>query len=430
MPAKRLASTKKPGKESRKKARFAEPSQGPSSSTANDFDQAAYEDQVQAELEEVQTSSTRRGAIKTDGYDSDSSDDGEGVVLSRKPGTNEAAGGDDDMFAPPSDVTNSDPFQSAKKPKEKFLALGDIEGQEFGDGEVANRDRRESSASYEEDGFEDEDTRERRAKDGMGYEMSSFNMKEEMEEGKFAEDGTYHRTFDPHGMHDKWIEGINENEIKKARRIKRKIEEQERQRALQAESTAKGVNDVSMELVCLLEKGETVLEALQRIGKNSKLKQSTTSSRTRKSRSNATDTAVSISPGNTTSSPAALPRTKTEQSPIERITSLASDLMFLGNLDVYEETYESLLRAVRRSGTVPRDWEPSKPSDGKFEYRWSPSYLASTGTPVSSDVHGPFSKSELLAWREAAYFGEFGERIEIRKAGERDWGGWDVITAM
>src|SRR5258708_25198911 len=181
MPAKRPAPIRKHGEESQKKARFAEPSEGSSSYAMprnNDFDQAAYEEQVQAELEEVQTSSTRRGAVKTDGYDSDSSDDGEGVVLSRKPGADDAANEDDDMFAPPPNVTPSDPLPSGKKLKEKFLALGDIEGKEFGDGGVANG--REEPLDNEDD-FEDEDARRRRTKERMGYEMSSFNMKEEME---------------------------------------------------------------------------------------------------------------------------------------------------------------------------------------------------------------------------------------------------------
>ena len=53
----------------------------------------------------------------------------------------------------------------------------------------------------------------------MGYELSSFNMKSEMEEGKFDEDGTFHRSFDPHAVHDRWMENIDEREMRKARRF-------------------------------------------------------------------------------------------------------------------------------------------------------------------------------------------------------------------
>jgi len=38
----------------------------------------------------------------------------------------------------------------------------------------------------------------------MGFELSSFNMREEMEEGKFTEDGSYVRTFDPPGLR-RWM---------------------------------------------------------------------------------------------------------------------------------------------------------------------------------------------------------------------------------
>ncbi|KAF8343888.1 uncharacterized protein EI90DRAFT_3027469 [Cantharellus anzutake] len=313
--------------------------------------------------------------------------------------------------------TTTDSPGSSKKPKEKYLALGDIEGQEFGAGD----DGSGLESLTDDDEFEDEDTRERKAKEGMGYEISSFNMKAEMEEGKFAEDGTYHRSFDPHGLHDKWMEGIDEREMRKARRVKKKMEE--RERSLQQNNAANSAEEVSKELVCLLEKGETVLEALQRIGRDSKHKQSSSPNRLRKRRTSISQ--VDAPHLDATSPPTQFP--PADQSPIELVTSLASTLMSLGNLDVYEETYESLLRTVRRSGIVPRDWEPPKPPEPEFEYRWSPSYLASTGAPSSSATYGPFSKAEILAWRSASYFGESGERIQLRKAGEMDWGGWDVI---
>ena len=92
------------------------------------------------------------------------------------------------------------------------MRLGDIEGQEFG-GEGEG-----SGSSGDEDEPEDEDDAIRKSKAGMGYELSGFNMREEMEEGKFASDGTYVKTFDPHAVHDRWMEGMDDKEIKKARK--------------------------------------------------------------------------------------------------------------------------------------------------------------------------------------------------------------------
>lgn len=233
-----------------KKTRFVSPSEDP----------VNFAEEVDAALE----SASRKGRVKTDGYDSDSSDDGEGVVESRKGNKTTAEGDDeDDMFAM-GDKNEKDEEPGGKAKKEEFLRLGDIEGQEFNDAE-------ESEESELDDEPEDEDDAERRRKAGMGYELSSFNMREEMEEGKFAADGTFVRTFDPHAMHDRWMEGLGETEIKKARRAKRAQEKAEKERIRREEQEGReGKEKIMMELVGLLKKGETLLEALARLGTQAK----------------------------------------------------------------------------------------------------------------------------------------------------------------
>jgi CD2 antigen cytoplasmic tail-binding protein 2 len=166
---------------------------------------------------------------------------------------------------------------AAAAPTEEFLRLGDIEGQEFGRG---SGDDDGGDSSGDEDEPEDEDDAERRKKAGMGYEMSSFNMREEMEEGKFSADGMYVRNFDPHALHDRWMDGLGEREIKLARKRKRRQEKAqlEKIRAEEQELEELGGKDaVEREVLAMLKKGETVLEALQRLGgrnKQSKAKQS------------------------------------------------------------------------------------------------------------------------------------------------------------
>ena len=115
--------------------------------------------------------------------------------------------------------------EDGKKKEEKFMRLGDIEGQEFGDGD--------EDESEEEDEPEDEDDAERRKKAGMGFELTSFNMREEMEEGKFTEDGMYLRTFDPFAVHDKWMDEFDDKDIKKARKNHKQQErvQKEKERA-------------------------------------------------------------------------------------------------------------------------------------------------------------------------------------------------------
>ncbi|KAF9520472.1 hypothetical protein BS47DRAFT_1335636 [Hydnum rufescens UP504] len=201
-------------------------------------------------------------------------------------------------------------------------------------------------------------------------------MKAEMDEGKFAEDGTFHRTFDPHEAHDKWMEGIDDRECVR--------HEQERVRVRHEEDIAKSRDEVTKDLVCLLDKGETVLEALQRLGKGARSKFPDVSRPPRKARR----TRAHDHP-NSTSVDSDEPRDSisSSPSPIERITALSSTLMSLGNMDVYEETYESLLRFVRRSGI-----------------------------------------DQLIAWKTGKYFGEKGEHVQLREHGQENWGGWELVS--
>jgi len=249
-PAKRPAS--ETFASSSKKTRFLDP----------DEDPANFSEQVESNLED-NPRTRRKGRVRIEGYESDSSDDGEGVVNSRKPINDVGDDDDDDMFAS-AVAEEKKPAENTKKDKDKFLRLGDIEGQEFG-----GRGLGDGSNSSESDEPEDDDDTERKKKAGMGYELSSFNMREEMEEGKFSADGSYVRIFDPHAVHDRWLEDTDEKEMKKARRIRKQREKQEREKQEAEEKELHelgGKVAVEMQLLTKLKKGETVLEALQRLG--------------------------------------------------------------------------------------------------------------------------------------------------------------------
>ncbi|KAJ1309814.1 hypothetical protein OPQ81_006579 [Rhizoctonia solani] len=369
---------------SNKRTRFTDPSDP----NTNGDDQA-FAEQVDENLENV---SSRKG-VKTEGYESDSSDDGEGVVESRKKKPAEDDD-DDDMFATP-DPDKAKQSEGTGKKKEKYLALGDIEGQEFG--------RTTAAESSDEDEPEDEDDAERKKKQGMGYEISSFNMKAEMEEGKFAEDGTFVRSFDPHAVHDKWMDGVDEREMKKAKRSKKLMESREREREQrEAKEAERGKEDVMKELLVFMQKGGIRARNPATLGFS--LQRPTTAT--------------------TTEQPL-------EEDPVTRVTSLASTLMSLGDADVYEETYEMMLRLVRRSGIVPADWDPHprppQTPDTKYEYRWAPEYVAASGGQASADaVYGPYGATEMGAWKAASYFGDDAERIQVRRVGDNDWGSWNA----
>jgi CD2 antigen cytoplasmic tail-binding protein 2 len=399
-----------------KKTRFLDPAD----------DHANFASEVDAALENP--SATRKGRVKTDGYESDSSDDGEGVVFSRRPGTDGAANvDDDDMFA--TGPKEEDKAKAGEKKgggkDEAFLRLGDIEGQEFGRG--SGDDGGDSSG--DEDEPEDEDDAERRKKAGMGYELSSFNMREEMEEGKFSADGMYVRNFDPHALHDRWMDGFGEREIKLARKRKRRQEraQEEKIRAEEQELAQLGGKDaVEREVLAMLKKGETVLEALQRLGalnKQAKAKQSGcaaflcfvsflfTAARV--------PMLIQLSPSaSRTSSQDSRAATDKPPSDVEQLTHLASTLLSLGDTDIYSRTYEELVRSVRSAGKVDPSWVPPS-ADVKYEYKWN----VPDSTGGQGQVFGPYSEEEMQSWYKASYFGLAGEKVQVRPVGG-DWATW------
>lgn len=391
------ASTSKSAPHAAKKTRFVDPSEDP----------VNFAEEVDSTLENP--SAHRKGRVKNEGYDSDSSDDGEGVVTSRKKAREEDE--DDDMFAVGEKEDKKDE-PSAKKKKEEYLRLGDIEGQEFG-GE---------SESEEEDVPEDEDDAERRKKEGMGFELSSFNMREEMEEGKFTEDGSYVRSFDPHGVHDRWMDGLDEKDIKLARRRKRQQEREQKERIIAEERELEesgGKGGLEKELLAMLKKGETVLEALQRLGA---LAKKARNKRWVTSLLSLGDNLLNKSYSDKARPPAnAMNVDKVAKAPsdIDHITHLASNIMSLGDTDIYSKTYEELVRVVRSAGIVEPSWTPPS-ADVKYEYKWD------VPGAQNDNSFGPFSEDEMKSWFKAAYFGTAGEKVKVREVGG-EWKDWDVI---
>ena len=174
------------------------------------------------------TQKPKRGALKdTSGYGTDSSD--EGAESSRRPKASNADD-EDDMFGatsaggaghtsgmPDLDAKENDTRVkdgglqlkgSAAKGGKEFLELGDIEGQEFSNSEAyssANREAREAAEKRrkitedEEDYVDGEEhandddavvPKDRKSAEGMGFALSSFNMQDEMQEGRFSADGS------------------------------------------------------------------------------------------------------------------------------------------------------------------------------------------------------------------------------------------------
>ena len=108
---------------------------------------------------------------------------------------------------------------------------------------------------------------------------------------------------------------------------------------------------------------------------------------------------------------------------IDHITSLASELMSLGDTEVYSKSYEHFLRSVRSVGNVEPDWVPPTT---RYEYKWDvPGAITAEGG--AEQTFGPFGEEELKAWYDAQYFGAAGEKVKVRVVGG-EWGTWEDVV--
>ncbi|PWN92123.1 hypothetical protein FA10DRAFT_300653 [Acaromyces ingoldii] len=445
----------------------------------NDDDTDLAGDLDLQEQERKRTQQGRRGRVVTAGYDSEEDESGdesenedeEGHEIARKSqrekgGKAKVAGidEDDDMF----DLENGSDEEEAGKGeaklgKKRYLQLGEIEGQEFGEEKDEERDRDLELEIESDDDDEDENEdlndeeggttgvkKQKKTKVGydpedMGGKLDSFNMKAEMAAGRFDEEGNYiANAKDPHADHDKWLTGnYSRKGIKAAKEAQAKREKQKREEEAQRDAKALDEDESKKRLVECMRRGESVIEALQRLGAASKKAKASSSKR---------------SNGTTPSSngKSKEPTEDTAKAELEEVTSLTSDLMArYGLVNIYDETYESLLRSVRRSGLVRETWDPAAAAESgtatgaddsapagkadeeqdsrQFEYRWSPAYLASTSQAPEPDIKtfGPFGVKDLHAWSESGFFGDKGERILLRLAGgDPRWLKWAEVFPM
>jgi len=106
----------------------------------------------------------------------------------------------------------------------------------------------------------------------------------------------------------------------------------------------------------------------------------------------------------------------------------------LGHFSVYEDTWEQILRNLKKECAVPEDWmpvsdtqdqkgagqnnastdEPSfsskQPLTQQWEYKW-------VDNGVDIEVYGPFSGENMEAWNDQGFFTQ---GILVRKAGTDD----------
>ncbi|KAI4117004.1 MAG: hypothetical protein LQ338_007627 [Usnochroma carphineum] len=424
----------------------------------------APEDDVILEADEIgkRGQQTKRNAVNIDGYDSDSSNEGFNARAdakakeAEKKGKNGAGSKDEeenDMFADlDEDLKDGDEdeelVREGKKQKKnvRFLETDEIEGQVAGSkggGHVSadfslngrgpsgqsNGRRRDQDKEAESSSESDVDDEERAevgedvdeeigagGKKAHAPKLDAFNMKTEQEEGRFDAQGNYIRkAADPDAVHDLWLEGVSKKDMKKAKEAADKRDEERRQRNIEADAVL--TSDVLKTLIPCLEKGETVLEALARLGRAKEKNMPKWQNKNKNKNKRNSDDAMDVDIEKPPEDPAEVRRKKA----VETITEAADRLLSRGQTEIYDAEREMLIRQYSRE--TGEDWVDPAPdetdaddADGagrtkQWEYRW-------IDGRDGGQVNGPYDGAMMASWNEAGYFGEGVEFRRVDAGGE------------
>lgn len=431
----------------------------------------APEEDAILELDEIGKGGlqTKRNAVKLDGYESDSSEENfdaraeEKARLAKQDGRNGQPSKDEeemDMFADMDEGTagtgtamgdgdDDEEFSREGKQRKKevrFINVNDIEGQvrssksgghvsadllldSTAKGKASLPDHESSSESgsdEERDRIdpEDEDAAELGAgsKKHHAPKLDAFNMEQEGQEGRFDESGNFIRkAADPDAVHDSWLEGLSKKDMKKAREAQEKRDEERRRKT--AADDALLTSDLLSTLILHLEKGETSLEALQRLQSQAKSKQKPKKlPKWKQKRSKPKDDDADDMDVDATTTTEEDPAETKRKAAVEAITGAADALFSRDQQEIYEQEREFLMRQYRRE--TGDDWQPPPDmaredaslhhdsADGAtsdqdmWEYRWADGR-------DGGEKHGPYDRNTMRAWNDAGYFGE---GVEFKRA--------------
>lgn len=404
---------------------------------------------------------TKRNAVKLDGYESDSSTENfdsraeEKANLAKHNDLGNAKSMDEDendMFADldtgtagtggggDGDDDEELSREGKKKAKEvRFMDVADIEGQvrsskagghvsadftlanQKGKGKVSIDQEVESSSESGSDSErdrldpEDEDAEELGAgsKKRHAPRLDAFHMQQEGEDGRFDETGNYIRkAVDPDAVHDSWLDGLNKKDMKKARDAQ-EARERERREKLAADDAVL-TSDLLSTLIQHLDKGESVLEALQRLNSQKRKEKKVPKWQQKKKKKIASTDGdeMDVDPEVKQEDPIEVRRREA----VEAITGAADQLFSRGDQDIYEQEREMLLRQYKRD--TGEDWvapisekNGDHVADTTWEYRWS-------DARDGGEAHGPYDTQTMRSWNQAGYFGE---GVEFRRLGGSDW---------
>ncbi|MCJ1295480.1 hypothetical protein MMC34_007043 [Xylographa carneopallida] len=417
----------------------------------------APEEDVILEADEIgkRGTQTKRNAVNIDGYDSDSSNEefdaraaakakqakgSNGVGVSKEEMANDMFEDLDEAGFADGDADEDLAREGKTRKKDvRFVEVDEIEGQVVGsksgghisskvtDGSViskvgGNAKQLDEGVESSSDSEVGDEVRAEIASDvdkevGAGGKkkhapkLDAFNLRAEKEDGGFDEQLNYVRkAADPDAVHDTWLQGVSKKDMKKAKEAEDKREQERRQKIREADAVL--TSDLLKTLILHLDKTETVLEVLARLGR-SKDKKKPRWLNKNKNKRKALDE-MELDAENFPESPAETKRLEA----VEAITEAADQLLTRGQNEIYDAERELLIRQWQRETEEPWVEPPMEPQDDSednhdskhWEYRWS-------DARDGGEAHGPYEGTMMESWNDAGYFGE---GVEFRPAGDRD----------
>lgn len=313
------------------------------------------------------------------GIDDDSSDE---ETEEKKPAKNDDDS-DSDMFSEDDDKEE----EKGEKPEEEvfddekpqFMDMdkfeGDVGTHTSHQPEVEDESDAEVDIDYyTKDGVDDLDVDLTRAKK-YAPKMESFNLKQDMEEGKFDQEGNFVKNADDEKEHqDQWLDGVSKKDIAAAKRA------QESRSQNTASKPATSKVDLLQQLAEELRDGESSLSALARLGKERKKLKGD--------------------------------ERKVLVTQIEQLTEYCDALLSRDMSNIYDMTKEELQKEYcqltgQSIKDLKRKVDEIEDEEEEWVFRWA----------EGEEVHGPFTVTLMKGWSE----GYFTDAVEVRKVGERTW---------
>lgn len=296
-----------------------------------------------------------------------------------------------------------------------------------------------------------DDSHPRKPKPKQEPKLEGFNLRDDMEEGKFDVDGNFIRNAADENAHqDLWLSGVSKKDIIKARNahLRRQQEDEAKEIASSGRKTGdtKGsktllpTSDFLSRLIDILDVCETPLEALQKLQKESlaekkKRQQELKNKRlAKRKKQNAVPESNGQENGEIDGEKDQAAKALQRHNTIETITECADTLMRRGLQNVYDLMREELQKQYQKETGTPyslkrkREDQDSKeedelresqrqPSTKEWEFKWQ----------GDDQVHGPYDSETMKTWIEDGYFEETPAKVRL-SGSDNPFVSYDFVT--